>query len=85
MTYNIEIKELEQKFSSLKISKTNQKERILQKLNLKAKEQFKELNSINKKLDTAKFALNDTLNKIENIDEYMKELENKKESKSNEE
>ena len=85
MTYNIEIKELEQKFSSLKISKTNQKERILQKLNLKAKEQFKELNSINKKLDTAKFALNDTLNKIENIAEYMKELENKKESKSNEE
>ncbi|WP_273403127.1 hypothetical protein [Campylobacter avium] len=85
MTYNIEIKELEQKFSSLKISKTNQKERILQKLNLKAKEQFKELNSINKKLDTAKFALNDTLNKIENIDEYMKELENKKESKANEE
>lgn len=85
MTYNIEIKELEQKFSSLKISKTNQKERILQKLNLKAKEQFKELNSINKKLDTAKFALNDTLNKIENINEYMKELENKKESKANEE
>ncbi len=54
------------------------RERVLEKLHSEANSLQKELAIVEKKKDTIEFKLKDRIEKIENLDSYLKELNSKK-------
>lgn len=72
---------LEERLNNLALkTKSSLKERVLNKLNIQAKKELKELSLLDKKFKNCEKKLNNTLFNIENIDEYLAKRTNKKEN-----